>query len=101
MDAKEFKQLCKDLGHDDVTQDQIDSMFKKIDKDNNSLVDWEEFLELMVSIKGGGKAGFGTMLKTSTGAAGASVAGAAGTHTYLLEERSVFCRTINKTLKDD
>lgn len=101
MDAKEFKQLCKDLGHDDVTQEQIDGMFAKIDKDHNSNIDWEEFLELMVTVKGAGKAGFGTLLQTSTGAAGASVQGAAGTHTYLLEERSVFCRTINKTLKDD
>lgn len=43
---------------------------------------------------------FGKVLQTASGA-GAQVQGASGTHTYLLEEKSVFSRTINKLFKDD
>jgi hypothetical protein len=54
----------------------------------------------MQTIKGKGKAEFGKMVGTSAGE-GAKVEGATGHHTYLLEERSVFSRTINKVLHDD
>ena len=47
MDASEFKKVCKELGSDEVSQEQIDVLFKRIDKNNDSTIDWEEFLDLM------------------------------------------------------
>jgi Ca2+-binding EF-hand superfamily protein len=38
------------MGHSDVTDAQIQELFKKVDKNNDSTIDWEEFLEMMVSI---------------------------------------------------
>jgi Ca2+-binding EF-hand superfamily protein len=48
--ASEFKNACKSMGHSDVTDAQIQELFKKVDKNNDSTIDWEEFLEMMVSI---------------------------------------------------
>lgn len=101
MDAKEFKQVLKDLGHSDITPQQVDDVLKKVDKNNDSVIDWLEFLDMFQSIKKGDTSNFGEALEHSKGAA-AQVTGAVGsTHTYLIEERSVFSRMINKELKDD
>ena len=100
IDASEFKQVCKSMGHSDVSDAQIAVLFKKIDKNNDSKIDWEEFLELMVTVAKKQSATFGAIMQTA-GGAGAKVQGAAGSHTYLLEERSVFSRTINKLFKGD
>lgn len=100
ISASEFKKACKDLGHSDVSDAQLLELFKKVDKNNDSTIDWEEFLDMMQTVQNKGKAEFGKVLQTAAGA-GAKVEGAVGTHTYLLEERSVFSRTINKLFKDD
>lgn len=100
IDAKEFKQVCKDLGHGDVTEDQLKSLFAKADKDMDGTIDWEEYLTMMQGVFQKNQAAFGQVMQTASGA-GAQVQGAIGTHTYLLEEKSVFSRTINKLFKDD
>jgi len=51
MDAKEFKQACKDIGHGDVTDQQLSDIFKKVDKNNDSKIDWEEFLAMMQTVQ--------------------------------------------------
>lgn len=100
IDAKEFKQVCKDLGRGDVSQEKIDELFKQADKNKDSVIDWEEYLSMMQSVYEKNKTSFGSLTQTGAGA-GAKVEGFFGSHTYLLEERSVFSRTINKLFKED
>lgn len=100
IDAKEFRQVCKDLGHGDITDEKINELFSRADKNSDSVIDWEEFLTMMQSVFMKIEKSFGAATQTAAGA-GAKVQGAIGTHTYLLEERSVFSRTVNKLFKDD
>lgn len=100
IDAKEFKQMCKDLGHGDVSDARLAELFKQADKNNDSTIDWEEFLTMMQGVFSKAQKSFGSATQTAAGA-GAKVQGFFGSHTYLLEERSVFSRTINKLFKDD
>ena len=53
MDAGEFKQVLKDLGHSEVKPEQVEEVLKKVDKNNDSKIDWFEYLEMFSSIKGG------------------------------------------------
>ena len=46
MDAKEFKQVLVDLGRRDVTDVQVKSMLAEVDKNNDSVIQWGEFLEV-------------------------------------------------------
>lgn len=100
IDAKEFRQICKDTGHGDITEAKLQEIFARVDKNHDSKIDWEEYLDMMQTVFNKAKAEFGKILQTAAGA-GASVQGAVGHHTYLLEEKSVFSRTINKLFKDD
>jgi Ca2+-binding EF-hand superfamily protein len=50
INASEFKKACKDLGHSDVTDAQLLELFKKVDKNNDSTIDWEEFLDMMQTV---------------------------------------------------
>ena len=43
-------------------------MFKKVDKNNDSVIEWEEFLDLMQTVKNKGKAEFGKEIMASGGA---------------------------------
>lgn len=49
MDANEFKTVLKDLGKRDVTDDQVKSLLAEVDKNNDSVINWTEFLD--VSLK--------------------------------------------------
>ena len=46
MNASEFKQVLVDLGKRDVTDQQVTSLMKEVDKNNDSTFDWNEFLEV-------------------------------------------------------
>ncbi len=50
IDAKEFRQVCKDLGHGDITDDKIEELFKRVDKNSDGVINWEEFLTMMMSV---------------------------------------------------
>lgn len=50
IDAKEFKQVCKDLGHGDVTDETLKALFEKADKNTDSVIDWEEYLTMMQGV---------------------------------------------------
>ena len=62
IDASEFKQVCKSMGHSDVSDAQIAELFKKIDKNKDSKIDWEEFLKLMVTVVKMQSATFGAVM---------------------------------------
>lgn len=48
MNAQEFKQVLLDLGKRDVTDDQVKTMLAEVDKNNDSVIQWNEFLEVLI-----------------------------------------------------
>ena len=46
MDMKEFKQVLKDLGKRDVTEDQVSKMMSSHDQNKDGTLSWTEFLEV-------------------------------------------------------
>jgi Ca2+-binding EF-hand superfamily protein len=46
MDMKEFKQVLKDLGKRDVTEEQVAKMMDQHDQNKDSVLSWQEFLEV-------------------------------------------------------
>ena len=50
MDAKEFKQVLKDLGKRDVTDEQVTGLLAEVDKNGDSVIGWNEFLEVGCSL---------------------------------------------------
>lgn len=46
MNATEFKQVLLDLGKREVTDEQVKSMLAEVDKNKDSVIQWEEFLEV-------------------------------------------------------
>ena len=73
-------------------------MFVKYDRNDDSVIDFMEFLDMFSSIKEEQK--FGETEDHAKGSA-ATVAGTVGTHTYLFEELNVCTRVFNKVLADD
>ena len=48
MNAQEFKQVLVDLGKRDVTDEQVGKMLAEVDKNGDSVIQWNEFLEVRV-----------------------------------------------------
>lgn len=46
MDASEFKQVLKDLGKRDVTDEQVKSLMEEVDRNKDNTICWNEFLEV-------------------------------------------------------
>jgi Ca2+-binding EF-hand superfamily protein len=46
MNAEEFKQVLVDLGKRDVTEDQVKEMLSQVDRNNDKVIQWEEFLDV-------------------------------------------------------
>lgn len=46
MNATEFKQVLVDLGHRDVSDAQVQKMLKEVDKNGDSVIQWNEFLDV-------------------------------------------------------
>lgn len=46
MDASEFKQVLVDLGKRDVTDQQVQEMLKQVDRNNDNVIQWGEFLDV-------------------------------------------------------
>ena len=103
MDKGEFKAALKDMGHDEVSDEQAGALLARFDKDNSGFIEWVEYLDLMQTIKvRGKKSGLDNIVKEIKGVGGAqqqtSTSGAVST--YLDEEVSTFSRSINKELAD-
>lgn len=101
IDAREFKAAIKSMGHDDITEEQVGTMLASVDKNEDGVIEWVEFLDLMQKIKTSGQS-FGQAIQMKDGAAAAALQTAGGgQHTYLREEVSLIARTINRVCKDD
>ena len=46
MNATEFKQVLKDLGKREVTDQQVEEMLKQVDRNNDNVIQWTEFVEV-------------------------------------------------------
>jgi Ca2+-binding EF-hand superfamily protein len=47
------------LGHTEVTPEQVQTMLKKVDKNADGVIEWEEFLDMMQDVKHKDKQNFG------------------------------------------
>lgn len=47
MNATEFKQVLVDLGKRDITDAQVQEMLKQVDRNNDNVIQWTEFLEVI------------------------------------------------------
>lgn len=105
IQKSELAQLLKDLGHRDITGDDLTVLLGKMDLDDSGNISFNEFLTFIYDItqqmKGESKAQTvhttdkaGNQITETTGERGSK-------HTYSAEEKECFARVINETLKDD
>ena len=47
MDQSDFYQALKDMGHDDITEPQLKTMFEVVNQSNDGPITWMDFLKLM------------------------------------------------------
>ena len=72
MDKSEFKAALKDMGHDEVSDEQAGALLARFDKDNSGFIEWVEYLDLMQTIKvRGKKSGLDNIVKEIKGIGGA------------------------------
>ena len=99
IEQVEFKALLKDMGRTDVTDDQIKDLFSKYDTNSDGIIDWHEYLEMVLQIqeeqRNFGRQGTGGETATTTG----YVEGTK--HTYSFEERNTIARLFNNVLDGD
>lgn len=50
MDAREFKQVLVDLGKREVTDAQVKEMLSVVDRNNDNVIQWPEFLEVITKL---------------------------------------------------
>jgi plastin-1 len=99
VDSNEFKALLKDMGREDVTDDQITKMFEKYDKDKNGVLSFEEYILMAIEI-GEGRRHFGEQHSKHGDAA--KLEGMDGAvHSYKFEERNTIARLFNAALAKD
>lgn len=90
--------ILKQMGKDDVSEEQVAALLKKYDLDGDSTIDFGEFLEMFSHFKA--KKDTVTTSDHSQGDA-STQAGARGHHTFLHEEVKMITRLFNKILAKD
>ena len=53
IDAEEIGLLVQAMGHDKMTDDEIQTLIDEVDKDGSGVIEWDEFLVIMDNIKNG------------------------------------------------
>ena len=97
MDEKEFKNILIDLGQRKITDAEVEKMLSEHDKNRDGVLQWSEFVDMMGKMQAKDADQFGKVIGDSAKIEGAH----GGTHSYSVEERGAFARTINNLLKDD
>ena len=67
MNSVEFKQVLKDLGKRDITDDQVGEMLAQVDRNNDKVISWVEFLEMFKGLKVSNSNLFTEVLQTRKG----------------------------------
>jgi len=101
MDQSEFKQIMIDLGYRKITDEKCAEMLKAQDQNNDGVISWKEFVDMMVAMKGTDDGKFGAIIEGKDGAMAQITGEHGGTHTYSIEEKITFGKMINLLLKDD
>lgn len=101
MDETEFKNIMIDLGYRKTTDEQVKEMLAKQDKNNDGVISWDEFVLMMIGMKGSNEGKFGNIVEGARGAMAQITDEHGGIHTYSLEERVTFAKIINELLADD
>lgn len=69
MDEKEFKSVLHDMGFRDIGDEQVKEMLKEQDQNNDGVISWLEFLEMMKKVAGKDPAYFTQVIETKAGTA--------------------------------
>ena len=94
-----MKQALKEMGHDEVTDEQIEKM---CERSEDGVVKWHDFLEIIKEIKIQGQKRKSAAVSIKGVGAGEKVLGEGGSGSvYLREEVSVLSRWINNTLSKE
>lgn len=101
MDAKEFKQVCIDLGHRDITDDKVQQMLNEADLNNDGVISFNEFLVMFSKLGAGSQFQIHQTVESKAGALNQAVGESGFTSSYLVEEKEVLARSINHHLADD
>ena len=48
MNAEEFSKVLKDLGKRDVTDEQVKEMMAEVDRNNDKVISWSEFIDVTI-----------------------------------------------------
>ena len=89
------------MGHDNISDAKLAESFKLVDKNNNGVIEWIEFIQMMQSIKTSGEKRKSMTTINGRGAA-MSMQGTGGSQSmYLQEEVSTLVRMINNSLKNE
>jgi len=68
MDQAEFKNIMIDLGYRKITDDKVKEMLAAQDQNNDGVISWNEFIDMMVGMKGSDDGKFGTIVESKGGA---------------------------------
>lgn len=90
-----------DLGKRDVTDQQVQDMISQVDRNNDRLIQWGEFLDMFKSLKNTNKDLFKQVLQTKAGEVEQITTDHGGSHSYLVEEKICFTKLINYILEKD
>ena len=101
MDKKEFKQVCIDLGHRDITDEQVQTMLNEVDLNSDGVICFSEFLLMFSKLKNKNEKLFTQVVSSKAGDMNQNVDGSGFTHSYLVEEKEVFARALNHHLEGD
>lgn len=101
MERSELQKVLKDLGHDDLTEEQIEVVFSKIDINESGKIEYNEFVAMYGTIKEKGLKAVSEAIETIKGVSKRAEQVGGGHRTYHVEEVSVCTRFINSNLAED
>jgi len=88
------------MGFRDLKDDQVKAMLAEQDQNNDGVISWLEFLEMMKKVAGKDPTYFSQVIETKSGTAIQQEKGSSQ-RVYLVEERRTYTNFINYLLKDN
>lgn len=97
LSKDEFKHIMIDLGYRKITDDECAKMLADFDTNDDGVIQWTEFIDMMNKFKGQDDGKFGAI----TGSQAKIENKEGGIHSYNTEEKTTFAKLINVFVKDD
>jgi hypothetical protein len=91
MDESEFKSIMIDMGHRKTTDEDAQAMIKENDSNADGVIAWNEFVDMMIKMKGVNPDAFAAVQETKHG----------GKHTIDPAQVATFAKLINVILNGD